>query len=174
MRRSTLAFILTLALVVFGADASRADNFYQDKRITIVVGYSPGGGIDTAGRLMAKHLGRFIPGNPSIIVQNMEGGGGVIAANYIARAKPDGLTLAVPGRSWFIVGVVKNPAAKFEPAALDYLIDKHYRSVNRPFRCCQPRDLLLQIVNYCRYMGQTPDMSSEHFDFAVENYFAIM
>jgi Tripartite tricarboxylate transporter family receptor len=124
MRRSPLAFILTLALVAFITDASRvvrADNFYQGKRITLVVGYNPGGGIDTAGRLMAKHLGRFIPGNPSIIVQNMEGGAGVIAANYIARATPDGLTLAVPGRTWFIVGVVKHPAAKFEPAALSYV-----------------------------------------------------
>jgi hypothetical protein len=63
---------------------------------------------------------------------------------------------------------------KFEQSALDYLVDKHYRSVNRPFRCCQPRDLLLQIVNYCRYMSLTPEMTNEYFDFAVENYFAIM
>lgn len=124
MPGSTLAFALALALISFIADASsvvRADNFYQGKRITLVVGYNPGGGIDTAGRLMAKHLGRFIPGNPSTIVQNMEGGAGLIAANYVARAAPDGLTLAVPGRTWFIIGVVKNPAAKFEPAALSYV-----------------------------------------------------
>jgi hypothetical protein len=63
---------------------------------------------------------------------------------------------------------------KFDEAALNYLIDKHYRSVNRPFRCCQPRDLLLQIVNFCRYMGLQPEMSPEYFDCAVENYFAIM
>ncbi|HYO25362.1 MAG TPA: AAA family ATPase [Lacipirellulaceae bacterium] len=63
---------------------------------------------------------------------------------------------------------------KFEASALDYLIDKHYRSVNRPFRCCQPRDLLLQVVNYCRYLGLQPEMTSEYFDCAVENYFAIM
>jgi hypothetical protein len=46
--------------------------------------------------------------------------------------------------------------------------------VNRPFRCCQPRDLLLQVVNYCRYMGLQPEMSNDYFDCAVENYFAIM
>jgi hypothetical protein len=63
---------------------------------------------------------------------------------------------------------------KFDEASLNYLIDKHYRSVNRPFRCCQPRDLLLQIVNYCRYMSLTPEMSKDYFDCAVENYFAIM
>ncbi len=63
---------------------------------------------------------------------------------------------------------------RFEQSALDYLVEKHYRSVNRPFRCCQPRDLLLQIVNYCRYSGLAPQMTSEYFDYAVENYFAIM
>src|SRR5690606_27946981 len=114
---------LLLALLAAGAATAQAtaDDYYQGKRITIVVGYNPGGGIDTAGRLMAKHLGRFIPGNPTIIVQNMEGGAGIIAANYLARANPDGLTLAVPGRIWFVVGVVKNPSAKFDPATLTYV-----------------------------------------------------
>ncbi|MBX9790837.1 MAG: AAA family ATPase [Pirellulales bacterium] len=57
---------------------------------------------------------------------------------------------------------------------VDYLIDKHYRAKQRPFRCCQPRDLLLQVKNFCAYQGQSPEMTRENFDFAVENYFAIM
>jgi hypothetical protein len=63
---------------------------------------------------------------------------------------------------------------RFDQAALDYLIETHYRAVNRPFRCCQPRDLLLQIANYCRYLSLAPEMTREYFDYAVENYFAIM
>jgi hypothetical protein len=63
---------------------------------------------------------------------------------------------------------------RYDESVLDYLIEVHYRSVNRPFRCCQPRDLLLQIVNYCRYMSQQPEMTREYVDYAVENYFAIM
>jgi hypothetical protein len=63
---------------------------------------------------------------------------------------------------------------RFDQPALDHLIDKHYKAVNRPFRCCQPRDLLLQIINYCRYMSLQPEMSPQYFDYAVENYFAIM
>ena len=63
---------------------------------------------------------------------------------------------------------------RFDQSALDYLVETHYRAVNRPFRCCQPRDLLLQICNYCRYMSQPPEMTREFFDYAVENYFAIM
>jgi tripartite-type tricarboxylate transporter receptor subunit TctC len=112
--------LLLIACITASAPAT-ADDFYQGKRITLVVGFNPGGGIDTAGRLIAKHLGRFIAGNPGITVQNMEGAGGVVAANYVNRAAPDGLTLGMPGRSWFIVGAVKNPAAKFDPATMTYV-----------------------------------------------------
>jgi len=59
-------------------------------------------------------------------------------------------------------------------AAIDYLIDTHYRPVNRPFRCCQPRDLLLQIRNLCHYLNEPLAMTPQNFDFAVENYFAVM
>jgi hypothetical protein len=119
-RRWLFAIGLSLAAGIAGTPAT-ADDFYQGKRITLVVGFNPGGGIDTAGRLIAKHLARFIPGNPGITVQNMEGAAGVIAANYVNRAAPDGLTLGVPGRTWFIVGVVRNPNAKFDPAAMSYV-----------------------------------------------------
>jgi hypothetical protein len=112
---------LLLAACIMAAGPAAADDFYQGKRITLLVGFNPGGGIDTAGRLIAKHLGRFIPGNPGITVQNMEGAGGVVAANFVNRAAPDGLTLGIPGRSWFIVGAVKNPAARFDPATMTYV-----------------------------------------------------
>jgi predicted ATPase with chaperone activity len=63
---------------------------------------------------------------------------------------------------------------QYNGESVDYLIEKHYRSINRPFRCCQPRDLLLQICNYCHYLDVPPQMCHEYFDYAVENYFAIM
>lgn len=59
-------------------------------------------------------------------------------------------------------------------SAADYLIDRHYKAVKRPFRCCQPRDLLLQVKNMCLYRELPLAMSNEFFDFAVENYFAVM
>jgi len=62
----------------------------------------------------------------------------------------------------------------YSAEAVDYLIKTHYHPVKRPFRCCQPRDLLLQIRNYCHYLQAPPVMSSEYLDYAVENYFAIM
>ena len=63
---------------------------------------------------------------------------------------------------------------QYNVEAVDYLLDKHYRPVNRPLRCCQPRDLLLQIRNHCLYQNRAPEMTPENFDFAVANYFAIM
>jgi hypothetical protein len=67
-----------------------------------------------------------------------------------------------------IVGV------EYNAEAVDYLIENHYKPIERPFRCCQPRDLLLQIRNYCNYLDTTPTMCREYFEYAVENYFAIM
>ncbi len=63
---------------------------------------------------------------------------------------------------------------EYNQEAVDYLIETHYRAVDRPFRCCQPRDLLLQVRNFSRYNGQETVLSKETMDFAVENYFAIM
>jgi hypothetical protein len=62
----------------------------------------------------------------------------------------------------------------FAEEPLNYLIERHFRDVDRPFRFCQPRDLLLQIRNHCRYLGKQPELTNEHFDLACENYFAVM
>jgi predicted ATPase with chaperone activity len=62
----------------------------------------------------------------------------------------------------------------YEEDTLNYLIETHYRKVGRPMRCCQPRDLLMQVKNYCLFRKQPPKMSPEFFDLAVENYFAVM
>ena len=62
----------------------------------------------------------------------------------------------------------------YDQDAIDYLVETHYKAVNRPFRCCQPRDLLLQVRNFCLYVDKQPVMSRENFDFAMNNYFAVM
>jgi hypothetical protein len=62
----------------------------------------------------------------------------------------------------------------YSTGPIDYLIEKHYRAINRPFRACQPRDLLLQVKNFCAYLNQEPQLSPEYLDLAVENYFAVM
>jgi tripartite-type tricarboxylate transporter receptor subunit TctC len=89
--------LLSVAMVLsigFSTAALAADDFYRGKTIRILAGFAPGGSIDARARVFARNLPRFIPGSPTIIVQNMTGAGGVVAANYAyAVAKPDGLTL---------------------------------------------------------------------------------
>jgi len=62
----------------------------------------------------------------------------------------------------------------YDEGSINYLIETHYRKVDRRFRCCQPRDLLLQVKNYCLFRKIPPKLSNENFDLAVENYFAVM
>lgn len=77
--------------------------FFKGKQIRIVVGLSTGGGYDRAQRLIAKHIGKYIPGNPDVFVQNMPGAGSVTAANYVwGVAKPDGLTLLAPHNNLYL------------------------------------------------------------------------
>src|ERR671919_428004 len=69
-------------------------NFYQGKTITMVVSSTTGGGYDLWARFVAPYIVKYIPGSPSIVVQNMPGAGNIIGANYVyGIAKPDGLTL---------------------------------------------------------------------------------
>jgi ABC-type amino acid transport substrate-binding protein len=101
---------------------TRASDFYQGKTLTVIVGFAPGGGVDTTARMVARHLVRFIPGQPGLVIQNMEGAAGLVAANHLGRrVAPDGLTLAVPGRSWFVEGIVKNPGATYDPTQFAYV-----------------------------------------------------
>ena len=73
-----------------------AQDFYKDKTIRFIVGQAAGGGYDTYGRTIARYIGKYIPGGPTTVVDNMTGAGSLVAANYLFNnAKPDGLTIAM-------------------------------------------------------------------------------
>src|SRR5262249_30359823 len=75
--------------------AEAADDFYAGKQISLLIGTTPGGGYDAYGRLLARHLGRHIPGNPAIVAKNMPGAGGLTLANHLYnRAPKDGTEIA--------------------------------------------------------------------------------
>jgi tripartite-type tricarboxylate transporter receptor subunit TctC len=77
------------------AEAQSAAEFYRGKTVSIVVSYTPGGGYDNYSRLLARHLGKHIPGNPNVIVQNMPGGAGITASNHVYAVAPkDGTVIA--------------------------------------------------------------------------------
>ena len=96
LNRISLNFTLLVALSFCLPDsqAISQDDFYKGKTIRVVVGFSPGGGFDIYSRVIARHLGKHIPGNPAVIVENMAGAASLIAANHLySVAKPDGLTI---------------------------------------------------------------------------------
>src|SRR5215471_12381893 len=110
------------AVAMSSRSRAAAADFYRGKTLTVIVGFAPGGGVDGATRVLARHLVRFIPGEPRTIVQNMEGAAGVVATNYVAtRVPPDGLTIAVPGRSWFVEGVTNGLGVRFDSTKLSYV-----------------------------------------------------
>ncbi len=88
---------VTLALVLgLSGTAWSVADFYKGKTIRFIVGHAPGGGYDGYTRATARHIGKHFPGNPTSVVQNLTGAGGLIAGNYIYnKTKPDGLTVGV-------------------------------------------------------------------------------
>ncbi len=89
-------FVILVAFVMGASTAALGEEFYKGKMIKYMVGYSPGGGYDTYTRAIARHIGKYIPGNPTSIVQNKPGGGSLVVANYLYnRARADGLTVGV-------------------------------------------------------------------------------
>jgi len=113
---SSLIPLLFFLPYFFGSDLyAKEKPYYEGKVINIIVGYAPGGGYDRITRVIAKHLPRFIPGKPSVLVQNMPGAATVIAANYIYNiAKPDGLTIGLVNRGIPFAQLLHAPGVKFD------------------------------------------------------------
>jgi len=126
MLKWILSLFVTLTTLFFIASTSKASTheFYAGKPIRIVVGFSAGGGFDLYARTMARHMGKHIAGNPTFIVENMPGAGGVIAATHVYKvAKPDGLTLGhFQGGLQILLGqVLGRPGIEFDAAKFEYV-----------------------------------------------------
>lgn len=120
MRRNgfSLALLLSIAVIFSGIARqvqAQGESFYKGKTITIVIGSTAGGFYDRWGRLFARHMGKYIPGNPEIIAQNMPGAGSVIATNHVYNvAKPDGITLLMPLNSVYVDQLVGRQQVQFD------------------------------------------------------------
>lgn len=106
-RKLVLALILPFVLASAHARADAVSDFYKDKQVKVIVGYGTGGGYDVYARQLARYLGKYIPGAPSVIVQNMPGAGSLRAANYVYSAAPkDGTVLGTFSRNMPLMGFV--------------------------------------------------------------------
>jgi tripartite-type tricarboxylate transporter receptor subunit TctC len=103
------------ALFLVAIPRAPADEFYKDKTLTFVVGFSAGGGFDTYTRLIARHFGKHVPGNPTVVVENRTGAGSLIAANYLFNQAPrDGTVIGNWIGPLVLQQVLGNKAAKFD------------------------------------------------------------
>jgi tripartite-type tricarboxylate transporter receptor subunit TctC len=116
--------IALLILLLPPADGARgAGEPYAGKQIELIVGSGPGGGYDIYGRLLARHLGRFIPGHPNIVVQNMPGAGGLRAVNYLFNVAPkDGTAIGTFAHDLVLVGLLgRNNNVQFDSRRFTWL-----------------------------------------------------
>jgi tripartite-type tricarboxylate transporter receptor subunit TctC len=117
----TIAMLLARSPLAHAQDAVEA--FYQNRQINLVVGYGPGGGYDLTARLLARHMGRFIPGHPAVVVQNMPGAGSLRAANWLFGAAPrDGGTVGLFGSDIPMIALLgTNPGVQLDPRKFTWL-----------------------------------------------------
>lgn len=116
MKTLKMASIASMALLILGVwTPAHTDEFYKGKTIRFIVGAPAGGGYDTYTRAIARHLGKHIPGNPTMAIENMDGAGSLIAANYVFnRAEPDGLSIGVWISGQIIRQALGDRSARFD------------------------------------------------------------
>jgi len=135
-----IMFVLLLPPPALNAQAP----YYQGKTISFIVGSGAGTAYDMYARLLGNHIGKYIPGNPSVIMQNMPAAGGIVAANFVyGVAKPDGLTLASINPAHYFNQIQGNKEIKFDWPKFTWLAssDKSehmlYMRSDAPFRTIQ-------------------------------------
>lgn len=121
---ASLAIAALATLLVSQAASAQEEeaSFYAGKTISIIVGFGPGGGYDLYARLLSRFLGNHIPGRPNVIVQNMEGAGGVRAANYVYAAAPkDGTVIAGVNQGATMFQLLGGKGAQYDPSKFAWL-----------------------------------------------------
>lgn len=123
IRWLSAAILAIAAVAASGAQADPVADFYKGKQVQIIVGYGPGGGNDVYARLLARHIGKHIPGNPNVVVQNMPGAGSLRAANYLYNVAPkDGTVVGTFARNMPLLSAIgANTSVQFDPRKLTWL-----------------------------------------------------
>ena len=124
MKPSTHLALLAcvLGLQATASPACAQSGYYAGKQVKVIIGLGAGGGYDLWARTLARHIGRHLPGNPSVIAQNMEGAGSFRAASYMANQAPrDGTVLALIARDASLGPITGSPGAQFDPTKFSWL-----------------------------------------------------
>ena len=115
---SALHSLVVVVFLLFSGLANSLhaqETFYKGKTVRFIVGAPPGGGFDTYSRAITRHLGKYIPGNPVLLVENMPGAAGLLAANHVFRvARPDGLSVGTFVGGLFLQQILGLPGIEFD------------------------------------------------------------
>lgn len=165
-----LAFANVWSAAGWGATLSGSEDdttaFYQGKTVRIVVGFPPGGGFDSYSRVLGRHLGKHIPGNPTVIVDNMAGAGSLVAANYVFNVGPkDGTIIGNVAGPIILEQLFGNPGVQFDMAKFRYLAvpvpEVYLMLVNRRSGITKLEELLGAKARQATF-GGIPNNTIEH------------
>jgi tripartite-type tricarboxylate transporter receptor subunit TctC len=118
----TAAAAMAATLAIAGSPAAAQTPSLAGKTVTMLIGFGPGGGYDAWGRVVARHLGKHLPGNPTVVPQNMPGGGSLNAANHIYAVAPkDGSMLGIIARDAALAPLTGQSGARFDPLKITWV-----------------------------------------------------
>ena len=116
------ALIVVAALAPLSPAGAAGDDFYRGKVIRVIVGFSAGGGFDTYARTVTRYMGKYIPGNPTMVVENMTGAGSLIAANHVFKvARPDGLSIGAFNGNQILGQLVGAQGINFDARKMEWV-----------------------------------------------------
>src|SRR5688572_18108002 len=117
-----LGAALATAATASAGQAQTPEQFYKGKTVDLYIAYSVGGGYDQYARLLARHIGKHIPGNPRVVPHSMPGAGGMRAANWLQSAAPkDGTVFGAVSRAMAFEPLLGNKAAQYDPTKIAYI-----------------------------------------------------
>jgi tripartite-type tricarboxylate transporter receptor subunit TctC len=123
MRRPLVVLLVApVAFALLAGTPAGAQSFFEGKTVRVIVGLAPGGGFDTYARVIGRHLGKHVPGSPTVIVDNMPGAGSLISANHVYKvAKPDGLTVGKFNGALILGQVLGQAGIEFDARKFEYV-----------------------------------------------------
>ena len=157
LTRSAAAILMLVSALPMAAQADAVADFYRGRTVNVVIGYGPGGGYDLCARLIARHIGRYIPGNPSVVAQNMPGAGSLRAANYLYKVAPnDGATIGTFARDMPLLALLgNNSGLRFDPRKFVWL-GSSSSFANDAYILMVRRDAPAQSIEEARRPGGPP------------------
>lgn len=120
--KKAVAASLSLGVLTISANAQSPEEFYSGNTVRVLVGYSAGGGYDAYGRLLARYIGNYIPGNPDIVVENMPGAGSLTLANHLANVAPrDGTVIGLVDRGVAVLPLLSTSPVQYDSETFSWL-----------------------------------------------------